>query len=323
MKKVIFLAWIFVSIFSCKNSSETPVVRFVLGEAFLLKGDSKTPLKVGDSVIFVSIFSCKNSSETPVVRFVLGEAFLLKGDSKTPLKVGDSVNAVKLETGANSLIDIAFGTNILRVLEKSVVDIKEFSEKTDIFLSKGGVFSNVGKKLAKDDSYVVATPTTTAAVRGTDFLVRADSGTSLAACLNGKLAVSKTDGSQTVELNAGQEIEAEQGKHFQPKELSEENRNRMRDILSDLRKSSAAAKIIPHMPPPESKKMYKVQVGSYIEQANAEEAAERLRSIGYKPAMEKFKKYHRVVISGVRAGDIPQLAGNIGGAGFAEGWLQE
>ncbi|MCL1865374.1 MAG: FecR domain-containing protein [Spirochaetes bacterium] len=279
-------------------------------------------------LILASISSCKNPSGgvsvEASVRALAGEVFLLGKESKIPLKAGDPVNAAaKIETGANSFVDITFGENIIRVLENSTIDIKELTEKTEFFLSRGGIFSKVVRKLEKDDSYIVRTLTSTAAVRGTDFLVSGSSDTSLAACLNGKISVSKADDSQTADVDAGQEIAVESGKPFQPRELSAKNRNKMRDILSDLRKDSTAAKIVPYMPSPESKRIYKVQVGAYIEQANAKEAAERLRRIGYKPVTDKSKKYYHVVITDVKAGDMQRVADDIGRARFTEGWLRD
>ena len=66
-----------------------------------------------------------------------------------------------------------------------------------------------------------------------------------------------------------------------------------------------------------------MQVGSYSNTALAQESYNRLESAGFRPAFERYGDLHRVVISGVRASDMTQVAQRLGAAGFAEVWIRQ
>jgi cell division protein FtsN len=69
--------------------------------------------------------------------------------------------------------------------------------------------------------------------------------------------------------------------------------------------------------------MYRVQVGAFRAARNAKEAFDRLASAGFSPAFESYGDLYRVVISGIRAQDVPAIAQRLGNAGFAEVWIRE
>jgi hypothetical protein len=81
--------------------------------------------------------------------------------------------------------------------------------------------------------------------------------------------------------------------------------------------------IIPYMPNAGNNKIYRVQVGSFLVTWHAKEAFDRLTSLGFKPSYERYGDYIRVVISGIRAEDMPKLARLIGSVGFREGLIRE
>jgi cell division septation protein DedD len=87
--------------------------------------------------------------------------------------------------------------------------------------------------------------------------------------------------------------------------------------------AAAAARIIPSMPDPNSNAVYRVQVGAYANRNIAREAFDRLRAAGFSPAYEPHNNLHRVVVSGVRAADIPQVARRLGAAGFPSAWIRK
>jgi hypothetical protein len=84
-----------------------------------------------------------------------------------------------------------------------------------------------------------------------------------------------------------------------------------------------SAKIIPRMPDLGSFKVYRVQVGAFRAARNAKDVFDRLVSAGFSPAFESYGDLFRVVLSGVRAGDIPAVAQRLGNAGFTEAWIRE
>jgi rare lipoprotein A len=83
------------------------------------------------------------------------------------------------------------------------------------------------------------------------------------------------------------------------------------------------ALIKPYMPNPNSGKVYRVQVGSYKNTWHAKEAYDRLVTVGFRPAYERYEDYIRVVIPGIRTQDMPAVAVLIGKVGFREALIRE
>jgi rare lipoprotein A len=81
--------------------------------------------------------------------------------------------------------------------------------------------------------------------------------------------------------------------------------------------------IKPYMPHPGNGKIYRVQVGSFVNTYHAKEAFDRLTTLGFKPAYERYGDYIRVVIPGIRAPDMPAVARLIGSVGFREALIRE
>jgi hypothetical protein len=85
----------------------------------------------------------------------------------------------------------------------------------------------------------------------------------------------------------------------------------------------APANIIPRIPDPRSGKLYRVQVGSFLYPAHAQQVIQRLQEAGLRPGYENYQDHYRVVIPRVRAADIPSLARELGAAGFTEALVRE
>ncbi|MDR2759641.1 MAG: septal ring lytic transglycosylase RlpA family protein [Spirochaetaceae bacterium] len=83
------------------------------------------------------------------------------------------------------------------------------------------------------------------------------------------------------------------------------------------------AKIIPSLPPTGTGKRYRLQVGSYKGARYALDAFEKLKNLGLIPAYERYGEFYRVVLSGIRAEEIPSLAEQLGTAGFLEVLVRE
>jgi cell division septation protein DedD len=77
------------------------------------------------------------------------------------------------------------------------------------------------------------------------------------------------------------------------------------------------------MPDPNGRGVYRVQVGAFSNTNFAQESYNRLRAAGFNPAFEQYGNVYRVVISGVRAADMPLVAQRLGNAGFAEAWIRQ
>jgi hypothetical protein len=66
-----------------------------------------------------------------------------------------------------------------------------------------------------------------------------------------------------------------------------------------------------------------LQVGAFVNELNAREAIFRLREVGFDPAYELYGGYCRVIITGVRAGDVPAVIQRVGAAGFEQIFIRE
>lgn len=179
-----------------------------------------------------------------IINAMVGTVTIFDQKGKAAAKVGDAVKkGMKIETGGNSYADIYFDENAIKVLENSeveigelLVDIKENSERTSLRLKKGKIFSKVAKKLAKGDSFDVSTPTTTAGVRGTEFLVAEENGKGLVACLKGTVAVKNEASPEkgAVDVTDQKEVTVEKGKDMTVKDLSADNKKLLEEITRNF-----------------------------------------------------------------------------------------
>jgi rare lipoprotein A len=64
-------------------------------------------------------------------------------------------------------------------------------------------------------------------------------------------------------------------------------------------------------------------VGAYKVTRNAVDTFDRVKGIGLEPSYERHDDYYRVVLSGIRAEDIQNLAGRLGSIGFREILVRE
>jgi rare lipoprotein A len=77
------------------------------------------------------------------------------------------------------------------------------------------------------------------------------------------------------------------------------------------------------IPPAGSAKLYRIQVGAFRVPRNAVDVFDRLKAAGLNPAYEQYGDLYRVVLAGLRAGDIPTIAQRLGNTGFQEVLLRE
>ncbi|MCL1910976.1 MAG: FecR domain-containing protein [Leptospirales bacterium] len=199
-------------------------------------------------VSLAAAFGCKKKQEEPrlaFLNFMNGEVFIVDALSKsrTAAKVGDQLSQGSIvETGAKSFADIMFGTNAIKLLENASFEVKLLTldlatgaENSQFFIQNGKAVSRIAQKLGKNDSFKISTPTSIAAVRGTDFLIDEEDGKSYIACSDGKVSVERVSDKSTVEIDAGQEVYVEPGKPLEVKSLSETNKDNINRILEDIK----------------------------------------------------------------------------------------
>jgi hypothetical protein len=97
----------------------------------------------------------------------------------------------------------------------------------------------------------------------------------------------------------------------------------MRQAPAMPRSGAVPARILPRLPNPVSHVVYRVQVGAFLDQRNAVDAYNRLAAAGFAPAYERYYDYYRVVLTGIRASEIENIAWRLGAANFPEALLRE
>lgn len=197
-------------------------------------------------LIVISLY-CKKETKVQregVVNLLTGAVTVIDGEKKSAARVGDVVRqGMIIETADNSFADIYFDDSAVKILENSVVEISELelnireeSEKTRFHVTKGKVFAKVARKLSKKDRFVVTTPTATAGVRGTEFLVAEELNKGLVATLNGTVAVTNevSADKQVIDVTGGKEVVIEMDKLMTLQDLSAENRMLLEGITRNF-----------------------------------------------------------------------------------------
>jgi hypothetical protein len=148
---------------------------------------------IGLILVLAGGCSKQQVDEYAVVSFLVGDVKKNNGS----VSIGDIIKEKdELTTGNESFCDIKIGGSIIRIKEKSKLLIsslirKNDSENTQLGMDTGKMLCKP-KKLLKDDSFTVKTPTAVAGVRGTQFTIEIDSmKTTRVKVFDGKLQVAK------------------------------------------------------------------------------------------------------------------------------------
>jgi hypothetical protein len=110
-----------------------------------------------------------------VINFILGDVTV----NDSTVEIGYVLNEEDvINTGSDSFCDVKIGGSIIRVKEKTKMVLSRIlksqdNENTTLDLDSGKMLCKP-KKLLKNESFVVKTPTAVAGVRGTQFTVEAD-----------------------------------------------------------------------------------------------------------------------------------------------------
>lgn len=187
--------------------------------------------------------SCKSDNSNVavahngIVNFVQGDVFIEDEAGSRKLQLGDLVkqNGIVKTVGSKSVCDIYISENVIRINGNSEFKFSKllksaFSEKVELELEKGSVFTRVVTKLKKDDEFVIKTPTAVAAVRGTEFSVEQSENGANIACTEGKVAVSDSEGLNEVVINPDEEVQVEKGKGLVKKQISEDRKRALKLI---------------------------------------------------------------------------------------------
>ena len=93
--------------------------------------------------------------------------------------------------------------------------------------------------------------------------------------------------------------------------------------LSQTYYPAPAARILGSMPPEDSAKFYRLQIGAFKVPRNAVDVFDRLKKAGLDPAYEQSGEFYRVILARLRANEIQMIAQTLGDAGFQEAIIRE
>jgi hypothetical protein len=81
--------------------------------------------------------------------------------------------------------------------------------------------------------------------------------------------------------------------------------------------------VIPCLPNPNTRKIYRLQIGSYLEQENAVIAVQLLRNAGFNVAQERYGAFHRVLAVGIPAAEVASVIRKMESMGIKQVWIRE
>lgn len=147
------------------------------------------------AIFAMTFFSCKgkskNEGRASIITFVAGEVKVSGINPERAAKTGESLFEKEiLKTGKDSYAVIQIGDGaVVRVQQNSEFNIEKIlGDERVVGIKQGELLCKVSK-LGKNDSFRVNTPTTAAAVRGTEFSVIYNKSLSIIAVKDGKVAV--------------------------------------------------------------------------------------------------------------------------------------
>lgn len=192
--------------------------------------------------------SCKKQQDTVVasqglINFTIGDVKLITSAGEQIAKVGDVIKegTTIVTKGDKSQAEIFFGDNAVKVLGNTSVEVKKLltnitkqSSDSEFFVNNGAVFSRV-KKLGKNDSYSVKSPTATAGVRGTEFLVEEQNGKASVACIDGKVeCIDNANPGNMAVIEKNEEAVVVPGQNIVKQQISAD-RLKMLDIIRNIK----------------------------------------------------------------------------------------
>ena len=191
--------------------------------------------------------SCKKTDTVipreGLINFTIGDVSIVSQGAEQAAKVGDVIKEGMsvITKGDKSQAEIFFGDNAIKVLgnttldvQKLIANITQSSERTELFVKSGAVFSKV-KKLSKNDDYMVKSPTSTAGVRGTEFIVEDRGEKANISCISGEVecANNTIPDSDPIIIRENEEVVIEPGKDMVKQQIADD-RLRMLNIIRNI-----------------------------------------------------------------------------------------
>jgi len=158
-------------------------------------------------------------SSTAVVTFLSGEVKNFRNGAMSPIKKNDILlPGDEISVGNKSSVDIQLSSgSAIKLKSNSKIKINsllesESKETTRLSLFSGTIFAKVFKKTGKESQFLIAGPTLTAGVRGTEFVLstgETDDANSFQEGVyvkEGEVAVTEERGSKEFSVSGGEEL---------------------------------------------------------------------------------------------------------------------
>ncbi len=187
---------------------------------------------------------------------VKGTVDMTRGGTKSRVKINDLIkqgDLIETADGSSASVQLSSGV-ICQVGPKSAVRLVKLDRQGDTLqmemdMKKGSVATSSGKQPPKG-TYIVNTPTSVAAVRGTEFIVEASENKSDVLVNNGSVAVSDPDHKQEEVCGPGGAITAthaglkgrileefEKGKFAIMKEMENQKKANLDAVIEQVKKN--------------------------------------------------------------------------------------
>ena len=200
---------------------------------------------------FIFLSDCKDkkkenkSLQAGIVTFSKGEVKLLSKDGKEK-KIQKDMFFFKddtIVTGKDGIVDIQLADGvIIRIKQNSKLKLQDIivgdngnTINAKLALEAGKVFAKTDKKLGADSSFKISTPTFTAGIRGTEFIVEDSEGKDQTLVSDGSVAVDTLDESGNP---SGKESVIEKGKKGVVEKDSIKSQDLSPEELAELKEDS-------------------------------------------------------------------------------------
>ncbi|MCX7678309.1 MAG: FecR domain-containing protein [Spirochaetes bacterium] len=268
-------------------------------------------------ILQIIILNCKKQQDTVVanqgfINFTIGDVMLKSNGSEQIAKIGDVIKEGMfiITKGDKSQAEIFFGDNIIKVLGNTNIEVKKLlsnitknSSDSEFFVHKGAVFSKV-KKLGKNDTYFVKSPTATAGVRGTEFLVEEEGGKASIACIDGKVeCINNSNPSDSTIIEKNEEAVVIPGQNIVKQQISADRLNMLniirnfKEVRDDIRKQYEKAIEDIRKQYEDAKRKYREDLEKVREEAKAAVEDQRARD---KAAVEDQKARDKATIDAAK-----------------------
>ena len=160
--------------------------------------------------VFMIIIGCSSQLQSGYIARMTGTV-LVNGEPAIPGSAVKQNDVIYVDDDGESYIDIKFSTGHYIRFMGGTLKIADISDTFKLDLESGKTFAVV-ERLAREQSFIVETPTAAAGVRGTKFLIQQKPDEAYICVCDGVVSVNKIGEDITREVGVGQDLHVYQNK---------------------------------------------------------------------------------------------------------------